>query len=89
MRLLSLGALGALAVLATLVLTVSASGADGTSERKSFIVVMVGEPLVAYDGDIAGLPATKPDAGEKVDTTSAAPRRTRRSSPFLACRSRC
>ena len=75
MRLRSLGAFCALALLATLLLAVSASGAPGTSERKSYIVVMAGEPLVAYDGDIAGIPATKPDAGEKVDTTSAASRK--------------
>ena len=73
MRLRSVGALGVLAILATLLLTVSAaSGAPGTSERKSYIVVMAGQPLVAYDGDIAGLPATAPAAGEKVDSDSAA-----------------
>ena len=72
MRLRSLGALGAFAVLAALLLTVSAAGAPGSSERKSYIVVMSGDPLLAYDGDVAGIPATAPAAGKKVDTTTAA-----------------
>jgi subtilisin family serine protease len=70
MRLRSLGAIGVLAVLATLLLTVSASSAATSSERKSYIVVMAGEPLIAYDGDVAGIPATKPDPGEEVDVTT-------------------
>ena len=75
MRFRSLGALGVLAVLGALLLTVSASGASSASERKSYIVVMAAVPLVAYDGDIAGYPATKPDAGATVNTTSTAARK--------------
>jgi subtilisin family serine protease len=72
MRLRSLGVIGALVVLATLLLTVSASSAANGSERKSYIVVMAQMPLLGYDGDVAGIPATKPDAGESVDVTTAA-----------------
>jgi hypothetical protein len=67
-----LGVIGALVVLATLLLTVSASSAANGSERKSYIVVMAQMPLLGYDGDVAGIPATKPDAGESVDVTTAA-----------------
>jgi subtilisin family serine protease len=72
MRLRSVGALGVLAILATLLLTVSAASGAPASERKSYIVVMAAQPLVAYDGDIAGFAATAPAAGEKVDSDSAA-----------------
>jgi subtilisin family serine protease len=72
MRLRSLGAFGALALLATLLFTVSASSAANGSERKSYIVVMAAQPLVVYDGDVAGIPATKPAAGESVDVTTPA-----------------
>ncbi len=75
MRLRTLGAFSALAVLATLLLAVSAAGAPASSEVKPYIVVMKLNPIVAYDGDVAGIPATKPAKGEKVNTRSAAAKR--------------
>ncbi len=38
---------------------------------KSYIVVMEELPMAAYSGDIAGFPATKPEAGAKIDVQSA------------------
>lgn len=37
----------------------------------SYIVVMKLNPVVAYDGDVAGLRATRPQAGEKINPNSA------------------
>ena len=38
----------------------------------TYIVTMADEPAATYDGGTAGIPATAPDAGEKLDTTSKA-----------------
>ena len=38
---------------------------------KSYIVVMEGLPLVAYEGDIAGMPATKANNGNQINVNSA------------------
>jgi hypothetical protein len=37
---------------------------------KSYIVVMVNDPIASYEGDLAGYAATQPEEGEKVDTKS-------------------
>ena len=72
MRLRSLGVLGALALLGTLLLAVSAAGAAGeTAAKKTYIVTMLQEPAVAYEGGTAGLAATKPAKGKKLDRGSA------------------
>ena len=72
MRFRSLSALGAFAVLAMLLLAVSASGAPGDATAKTYIVQMLQAPVVAYEGGEAGLAATKPAKGEKIDPNSAA-----------------
>ena len=72
MRLRSLGALGAFAVLAALMLVVSASGADTSTAKQTYIVQMLENPVVAYEGGTAGLAATKPAKGQKIDPSSAA-----------------
>ena len=41
------------------------------SNAKSYIVVMKGDPIIAYEGDVAGYAATKPDKGDKVNPNSA------------------
>ena len=72
MRLRSLSALGAFAVLAALMLSVSAaSGAQGTT-KKTYVVQMLERPAVAYEGGVAGIPATKPGKGAKLDRTAPA-----------------
>jgi hypothetical protein len=75
MRFRSLSALGAFAVLAMLLLAVSASGAPGGATAKTYLVQMALDPVVAYDGGVAGLAATKPAKGEKIDPSSAAVKR--------------
>lgn len=72
MRLRSWGAFGAFAVLAALMLAVSASGATADTAKKTYIVQMLGAPAVAYEGGVAGIPATKPDKGAKIDPNSGA-----------------
>ncbi len=50
-----------------------AAGAGGQlslAKAKSYIVIMEGLPLVAYDGDVAGIAATKPALGNKLDANS-------------------
>lgn len=46
-----------------------APAAEGAA--RSYIVVMVGDPVVSYEGDIQGLPATRPGRGEKINPASA------------------
>ena len=41
-------------------------------KKRSYIVLMEGLPLVAYEGDIKGMPVTKPAKGKKVNANSAA-----------------
>ncbi len=72
MRLRSLSALGAFAVLAALMLSVSASGADTSTAKQTYIVQMLESPVVAYEGGTAGMAATKPAKGEKINPNSAA-----------------
>ena len=65
---------GVLAVilLALVAVAVSATGATATAAEatKSYIVVMDLEPAVAYDGGVAGIPATKPEKGKKINPRS-------------------
>ncbi|MBA2388360.1 MAG: protease inhibitor I9 family protein, partial [Acidimicrobiia bacterium] len=39
---------------------------------KTYIVTMADEPAATYEGGTAGIPATAPDTGEKLETTSQA-----------------
>ncbi|MCA9921264.1 MAG: S8 family serine peptidase [Anaerolineales bacterium] len=41
-----------------------------SSNVDSYIVVMEQRPVIAYDGDVAGLPATRPRAGGKINPDS-------------------
>jgi subtilisin family serine protease len=72
MGLRSLSALGAFAVVAAMLLAVTASGAPGGGSTKTYIVQMLQAPAVAYEGGVAGLAATKPGKGEKINPNSAA-----------------
>ena len=73
MRFRTLGALSALALLAVLVLAVSASGATTADGAKgTYVVQMIQAPAVTYTGGVAGIPATKPAEGEKLDRASSA-----------------
>lgn len=51
------------------------SGANQVSgNRAPYIVLMAGDPVIAYEGGVPGLAATAPPAGEKVDRNSSAVR---------------
>ena len=51
------------------------SGTNQTSaDRAPYIVLMTGEPVVAYEGGVPGLAGTAPPAGEKLNRNSAAVR---------------
>ncbi|MEV0383406.1 S8 family serine peptidase [Nonomuraea sp. NPDC050643] len=41
------------------------------AEQKTYIVQMAPDPVATYEGDVAGLPKTKPDRGEKIEPRSA------------------
>ncbi|MDX1689153.1 MAG: protease inhibitor I9 family protein, partial [Candidatus Promineifilaceae bacterium] len=68
-KLFSRVAVLAIVVLVFTLFAASSSAANG--ELKSYIVVMIEEPAVAYEGDVAGLPATKPGRGGKINPNSA------------------
>jgi subtilisin family serine protease len=68
-----MGALGALGVTGALLFAVTAAGAaPGDAPTRTYIVQMQLEPVLTYDGGVAGIPATAPEQGEKVDTDGAA-----------------
>jgi subtilisin family serine protease len=72
MRNRSSSAVLAFTILALFVLTISVSGAAGADATGTYIVQMRLDPVVTYEGGVAGIPATKPAKGKKIDRTSAA-----------------
>ena len=75
MRLRWLSALGALAALAAVVVALPAAGAPAGEEKATYIVQLIDRPVVAYEGGVAGLEATKPAKGSKINPNSAAVKR--------------
>jgi subtilisin family serine protease len=71
MRIRSVSAVVALTAFAVVLLAVSAASAQDASSQATYIVQMLDEPAVAYDGGISGLAATKPAKGQKIDPNSA------------------
>jgi subtilisin family serine protease len=67
--------LGALAVVGLFVMT--AGSALSQSATQTYIVQMLDEPAVAYDGGVAGIPATKPGKGKKIDPAAESVQRYR------------
>lgn len=65
--------LATLALLVTAVMPVAAARPDGAAGGQSqvYLVAMSGDPIVAYEGELAGLPATKPGKGHKTNPSSA------------------
>jgi subtilisin family serine protease len=51
---------------------IPAGAVEVSGDREPYVVIMADEPVVAYEGDIPGLPATKPAKDEKVNPNSAA-----------------
>jgi subtilisin family serine protease len=65
-------ALVAVAVAAT---TAGAARAEAPStDTQLYLVQVAGAPVASYDGDVAGLAATRPADGKRVDSTSSATR---------------
>jgi subtilisin family serine protease len=52
-------------------LKVNQGGQVEESPNGIYIIQMINDPVVAYQGDIPGLPATKPNKGEKINPNSA------------------
>jgi subtilisin family serine protease len=71
MGLRTLGAFCALVLTGTLLLAVSAAGAAGEAPKKTYLVTLLQEPAIAYEGGVTGLAATKPGKGKKLDKGSA------------------
>ena len=69
------GVLLALAIIVIVAVPVAAAASSATAQQKSYVVVMKAPPAVAYDGGIAGLPATRPAKGQKLNPNSAAVKR--------------
>lgn len=55
----------------TLVLIATSLNAASPTNGKSYIVIMENAPLIAYEGDIQGMPATKPGNGGHINPNSA------------------
>lgn len=60
----------ALALTATATTTSAAGAQPGATAKKNYIVQMALEPVATYTGGVAGLAATKPADGAKVDPTA-------------------
>jgi subtilisin family serine protease len=45
------------------------------NEPEIYIIQLINDPVIAYEGDISGLPATKPGRGEHINPNSAAVRK--------------
>jgi subtilisin family serine protease len=55
----------------TLGVMVASMGTALAASSKSYIVIMASDPAISYEGDIAGLAATKPGKGGKINPNSA------------------
>ena len=64
----------ALTGLAVMVAGMSAATGAAQQETRTYIVQMLQAPVIAYEGGVAGLEATKPAKGKKVNPSSAAVR---------------
>jgi subtilisin family serine protease len=76
---------GVLAILASMAGTAGAADPVGVPDEvaaqvqaakqaRTYLVLLEGDPVVSYKGDIPGLPATQPERGRKVDRNSPAVR---------------
>src|ERR1051325_10075156 len=63
-------ALTALLAVASLVLLAAAGSAGAGASKSIYIVQMLDAPAVSYDGGVAGLKATRPAKGQKIDPNS-------------------
>jgi subtilisin family serine protease len=64
--------LAVLVVALAVSIAIAGAATTASSHRESYVVVMAGDPAVAYDGGVAGIPATKPALGMKFNAKSPA-----------------
>jgi subtilisin family serine protease len=57
-------------VLGVALFVLPAAGALSADSSQTYIVQMLPNPVVTYDGGVSGLPATKPGKGKKIDRSS-------------------
>ncbi|MBW8894439.1 MAG: peptidase S8 and S53 subtilisin kexin sedolisin, partial [Burkholderiales bacterium] len=55
---------------AMILLAGMATAASAQEVRRSYIVQLVGAPAASYGGEVAGLPATKPAQGQRLDISA-------------------
>jgi hypothetical protein len=58
------------ASLAAMMLLAGMATANAQDVRRSYIVQLVNAPVAAYNGEISGLPATKPAQGQRLDISA-------------------
>jgi subtilisin family serine protease len=62
---------GLIVILSMLIALPGFAQGEMKSGKNPYVVIMAQDPIVAYEGGIKGLPATKPDEGEKINPNSA------------------
>ena len=62
---------GLIVILSMLVALPGFAQGEMKSGKNPYVVIMAQDPIVAYEGGITGLPATKPDEGDKINPNSA------------------
>ncbi len=62
---------GLIVILSMLIALPGFAQGEMKSGKNPYVVIMGQDPIVAYEGGIKGLPATKPDEGEKINPNSA------------------
>ena len=70
LRQLSVRAAVAFAVMCVVAVMVSASAFGGDATKSGYVVQMLASPVVAYEGGVSGLKATKPGKGQKINPAS-------------------
>jgi subtilisin family serine protease len=60
-----------LAMIVAMVIPTSLAAKAPEAGKDVYIVVMTGDPAIAYEGCVEGLPATKPETGKKLNANSA------------------
>jgi subtilisin family serine protease len=62
---------GLIVILSMLIALPGFAQGAAKSGKNPYVVIMEQDPIVAYEGGIKGLPATKPDEGDKINPNSA------------------
>jgi subtilisin family serine protease len=62
---------GLIVILSMLIALPGFAQGEMKSGKNPYVVIMEQDPIVAYEGGIKGLPATKPDEGDKINPNSA------------------